>query len=79
MNLGRVQAVISKAFADGEFHKRLLANPREVLAEFGLGHEEKEAILRVQTRLGLATDLGTLDVASQEWMAPPPSKPPLAK
>ncbi len=78
MNLGRVQAIISKAFADEEFRKRLLANPGEALAEFGLAEEEKEAILKVQGRLGLATDLGTFPVATQQWLEPPP-EPPASK
>ena len=67
MSLDRLQAVISKIFSDETFRKRLLAKPTEVLAECGLNSEEKEAFCRMQGRMGLATDLGTLSIASQDW------------
>lgn len=61
MSLQAVQALISKAFADKDFKRRLLAKPDEVFSEFNLSHEEKEAVRRVQGRMGLATDIGQIE------------------
>ena len=56
MTLKTVQAVIKRGVTDSEFKDRLLSNPEEVLSRFDLRGEEKEAMIRVQARLALATN-----------------------
>lgn len=54
MSLEALKALVKRAFEDPDFKDRL-ASDAETLSEFDLAPEEREAVRRVHSRLGLVT------------------------
>ncbi len=67
-----VQQLVKKVFSDAGLKAKFLSKPDEVLSSYDLTEEERDAILRVRSRLALTTDHGQIEsdiVPLAYWIA----------
>ena len=69
-----LQELIQKIFSDEQTRHRFLSNPDSILSRTDLTEQEKKAVLRTHTKLGLITsDSGQLEAtleSTADWWAP---------
>lgn len=71
-----LQELIQKIFSDEQTKLRFLSNPDSILSRSDLTEQEKKAVMRTHTKLGLVTsDSNELALAIKptvDWHAPAP-------
>ena len=56
MSTKGLEELFARVFSDASLKARLMADPDQVLSEFDLSGDEKEAAKRMQSRFGLDSD-----------------------
>ena len=76
MKLQALQELVKKIFGDEKTKQQFLEDPDSVLVQFNLTEQEKKAVLRTHTKLGLVTsDSQQLEAVLEPtafWFAPEP-------
>ena len=76
MKSRNLQELVKKIFHDEKTRSQFESDPDSVLAHFNLTEQEKKAVLKTHTKLGLVTSNSqqleaALDTTT-DWMAPTP-------
>lgn len=55
MKSQELQNLVKKIFSDDKTKQQFISNPESVISQFSLTEQEKQAILNIHAKLGLAT------------------------
>ena len=72
----QLQELISKVFTDEKTKAEFILDPNRVISRFNLTREEKKAVLKTHSRMGIITSnsaqLEAVIDKTIDWMAPVP-------